>query len=103
MNAPDDYEPITEAELEEVEHFDPNTEDLTDDEEEEEEEMSEEEEEVKEKLIHIHPPPAKLHPVTQAKKPKVGKLPSPRQRKPVKKIIKPNVHVSVQNVPLKKK
>lgn len=94
LDAPDDYEPITEQELEEVEHFDPNEELLSDsdEEEEEEEDDSDEEEEVVKKIT---PPPPKAPP---ARKPKVGRLPPPKQRKPVKKIVKPNVRVAVHNV-----
>ncbi|KAK8860818.1 hypothetical protein M9Y10_012509 [Tritrichomonas musculus] len=93
LDAPDDFEPITEQELEEVENFDPNEEIFSDsDEEEEEEEPSDEEEEVP---IKVAPPPPKAQPPP---KPKVGKLPPPKQRKPVKKIVKPSVRVAVHNV-----
>ena len=93
LDAPDDFEPITEQELEEVENFDPNEELLSDsdEEEEEEEDQSEEEETVKK----VTPPPPKATPTP---KPKVGRLPPPKQRKPVKKIVKPNVRIAVHNV-----
>lgn len=100
LNSPDDYEPITEQELEEVETFDPNLEGLSESSEEEEEYTSEEEEE---KVQSVTPPPPRLHPVTQARKPKPKKMPPPKQRKPVKKIVKPSVHVAVHNVTAPKK